>query len=295
MFRYCMVLGCLLAMALMLEVNAFADSEAVVANIGDQKITVSDFNRMLGLLDTEKQKVIESNPQLKEPVLTQFVQGIVVSELAREKGFNKLPEVKAQIEFFENNLLASLYIKQEVIGKISIPEEELKKYYDSNKDEFKTPEMVRVRHILVKVDESAPEKDKKAAKKKAENILKKIKSGEDFAKLAGEVSDDPGSKQKGGELGFFSRDRMVKPFEDAAFALKPGEVSGLVKTQYGYHIIKAEEKKAAGIQPFDDVKERIRQKLLQDQTKSKVLAFIEKAMKDAKAEIHPEALAGDKK
>ena len=295
MFRYCMVLGCLLAMVLMLEVNAFADSEAVVANIGDQKITVSDFNRMLGLLDTEKQKVIESNPQLKEPVLTQFVQGIVVSELAREKGFNKLPEVKAQIEFFENNLLASLYIKQEVIGKISIPEEELKKYYDSNKDEFKTPEMVRVRHILVKVDESAPEKDKKAAKKKAENILKKIKSGEDFAKLAGEVSDDPGSKQKGGELGFFSRDRMVKPFEDAAFALKPGEVSGLVKTQYGYHIIKAEEKKAAGIQPFDDVKERIRQKLLQDQTKSKVLAFIEKAMKDAKAEIHPEALAGDKK
>jgi len=295
MFRYCMVLGCLLAMVLMLEVNAFADSEAVVANIGDQKITVSDFNRMLGLLDTEKQKVIESNPQLKESVLTQFVQGIVVSELAREKGFNKLPEVKAQIEFFENNLLASLYIKQEVIGKISIPEEELKKYYDSNKDEFKTPEMVRVRHILVKVDESAPEKDKKAAKKKAENILKKIKSGEDFAKLAGEVSDDPGSKQKGGELGFFSRDRMVKPFEDAAFALKPGEVSGLVKTQYGYHIIKAEEKKAAGIQPFDDVKERIRQKLLQDQTKSKVLAFIEKAMKDAKAEIHPEALAGDKK
>jgi len=295
MFRYCMVLGCLLAMALMLEVNAFADSEAVVANIGDQKITVSDFNRMLGLLDTEKQKVIESNPQLKESVLTQFVQGIVVSELAREKGFNKLPEVKAQIEFFENNFLASLYIKQEVIGKISIPEEELKKYYDSNKDEFKTPEMVRVRHILVKVDESAPEKDKKAAKKKAENILKKIKLGEDFAKLAGEVSDDPGSKQKGGELGFFSRDRMVKPFEDAAFTLKPGEVSGLVKTQYGYHIIKAEEKKAAGIQPFDDVKERIRQKLLQDQTKSKVLAFIEKAMKDAKAEIHPEALAGDKK
>jgi len=88
---------------------------------------------------------------------------------------------------------------------------------------------------------------------------------------------------------------MVKPFEDAAFALKPGEVSGLVRTQYGYHIIKAEEKKAAGIQPFNDVKENIRQKLVQDQTKSKVVAFIEKAMKDAKAEIHPEAFAGDKK
>jgi peptidyl-prolyl cis-trans isomerase C len=77
--------------------------------------------------------------------------------------------------------------------------------------------------------------------------------------------------------------------------LKPGQVSGLVTTQYGYHIIKLEERKAAGIQPFDDVKEIIRQKMVQDQTKSKVVAFIEKAMKDAKAEIHPEALAGDKK
>jgi peptidyl-prolyl cis-trans isomerase C len=295
MFRYCKVLGYLLAMVLALQANAFADNDAVVANIGDQKITVSDFNRMISLLDTEKQQVIENNPQLKESVLTQFIQSMVISKLAREKGFDKRAEVKDQIEFFRNNLLANLYIRQEVVGKISIPEEDLKKYYDSHKDEFKTPEMVRVRHILIKVDESAPEKDKKAAKKKAEGILKKIRSGEDFAKLAEEVSDDPGSKQKGGELGFFPRGRMVKSFEDAAFTLKPGEVSGLVKTQYGYHIIETEEKKAAAIKPFDEVKENIRQKLIQDQTRSKVVAFIDKAMKDAKAEIHPEAFAADKK
>jgi peptidyl-prolyl cis-trans isomerase C len=295
MFRYCKVLGYLLAMVLALQANAFADNDAVVANIGDQKITVSDFNRMISLLDTEKQQVIENNPQLKESVLTQFIQSMVISKLAREKGFDKRAEVKDQIEFFKNNLLANLYIRQEVVGKISIPEEDLKKYYDSHKDEFKTPEMVRVRHILIKVDESAPEKDKKAAKKKAEGILKKIRSGEDFAKLAEEVSDDPGSKQKGGELGFFPRGRMVKSFEDAAFTLKPGEVSGLVKTQYGYHIIETEEKKAAAIKPFDEVKENIRQKLIQDQTRSKVVAFIDKAMKDAKAEIHPEVFAADKK
>jgi peptidyl-prolyl cis-trans isomerase C len=295
MFRYCKVLGYLLAMVLALQANAFADNDAVVANIGDQKITVSDFNRMISLLDAEKQQVIENNPQLKESVLTQFIQSMVISKLAREKGFDKRAEVKDQIEFFKNNLLANLYIRQEVVGKISIPEEDLKKYYDSHKDEFKTPEMVRVRHILIKVDESAPEKDKKAAKKKAEGILKKIRSGEDFAKLAEEVSDDPGSKQKGGELGFFPRGRMVKSFEDAAFTLKPGEVSGLVKTQYGYHIIETEEKKAAAIKPFDEVKENIRQKLIQDQTRSKVVAFIDKAMKDAKAEIHPEVFAADKK
>jgi peptidyl-prolyl cis-trans isomerase C len=295
MFRYCKVLGCLLALVLALQVNAFANSDPVVANIGDQKITVSDFDKMLGLLDTDKQKLIEKNPQLKQSVLTQFIESMVVSKLAKEKGFDKIAEVRDQLDFFKDNFLASLYIRQEVLGKISIPEEDLKKYYESHEDEFKTPEMVRVRHILVKVDQSASEKDKKAAKKKAEGILKKIRSGEDFAKLAAEVSDDPGSKQKGGELGFFPRGRMVKSFEDAAFALKPGQVSGLVTTQYGYHIIKLEERKAAGTQPFDDVKEIIRQKLVQDQTKSKVVAFIQKAMKDAKAEIHPEAFAGDKK
>jgi peptidyl-prolyl cis-trans isomerase C len=295
MFRYCKLLGCSLALVLALQVNVFANSDAVVANIGDQKITISDLDKMIGLLDAEKQKLIEKNPQLKESVLTQFVQSMVVSKLAKGKGFDKIADVKDQLDFFKDNFLASLYIRQEVLGKISIPDEDMKKYYDSHKDEFKTPEMVRVRHILVRVDESAPEKDQKAAKKKAESILKKIKSGADFAKLAEEVSEDPGSKEKGGDIGFFQRGRMVKSFEDAAFALKPGEVSGLVKTRYGYHILKLEERKAPAIQSFAEVKETIRQKLIQDQSKSKVVAFIEQAMKDAKAEIHPEALAGDKK
>jgi peptidyl-prolyl cis-trans isomerase C len=295
MFRYFRMLGCLLVLVLALQVNAFANSDAVVANIGDQKITVSDFDKMVGFLDADKQKLIEKNPQLKEAVLRQFIQSIVISNLAKEKGFDKTAEVRDQVDFFKDNYLSTLYLKHEIVGKINIPEEDLKKYYEAHKDEFKTPEMVKVRHILVKVDASATEKDKKAAKKKAEGILKRIKAGEDFAKLAAEVSDDPGSKESGGEIGFFPKGRMVKSFEDAAFALKPGEVSGLVKTQYGYHIIKVEEKKPAGIQPFDEVKESIRQKLVQDQTKSDVLAFIEKAMKDAKVEIHPEALTGDKK
>jgi peptidyl-prolyl cis-trans isomerase C len=295
MFRYFGMLGCLLALVLALQVDAFANSDAVVANIGDQKITVSDFDRMVGFLDADKQKLIEKNPQLKEAVLRQFIQSIVISNLAKEKGFDKTAEVRDQMDFFKDNYLATLYLKHEILSKINIPDEDLKKYYEGHKDEFKTPEMVKVRHILVKVDESAPEKDKKAARKKAEGILKRIKAGEDFAKLAAEVSDDPGSKENGGEIGFFPKGRMVKSFEDAAFALKPGEVSGLVKTQYGYHIIKLEEKKPAGVQTFDEVKENIRQKLVQDQTKSDVVAFIEKAMKDAKVEIHPEALAGEKK
>lgn len=274
---------------------AFAQNDDIAANIGDNKITVSDFNTIVGYLDAEKQKALEKNPQLKENFLRQIVQSKVISDIAKEKAFDKKPEIKKQLELFADNFLANEFLKREIAEKVSISEDDMKSYYDTHKDEFKTPETVRARHILVKVAPGASEEDKKKAKEKAEGILDKIKSGEDFAKLATELSDDTGSKPKGGDLGFFARGRMVKPFEDTAFSLKPGQISGIVETQFGYHIIKIEEMKEAGIDPFETVKERIRQKLLQDRIRTKVTEFIDNAMKNAKVEIHPEALAGGKK
>jgi peptidyl-prolyl cis-trans isomerase C len=275
--------------------NVSAKDDDVVAKIGDRKITISEFNKMLGYLDSEKQKVIEKNPQLKENILQQYIQGIVISKLAKKKGFDKNPELKEQLELLKDNIIAIEYLKKEVTNKVEVSEEDVKAYYESHKDEFKTPEMVRSRHILIKTDPSASDNDKKKAKEKAEEILKKIKAGEDFAKLASDVSDDTGSKPKGGELGFFPKGRMVKSFEDAAFSLKPGEVSGIVETQFGYHIIKVEEKKEPGMEPFDTAKEKIKQKLLQERTKTKVTEFIEKAMKEANIEVHTEILTGVKK
>jgi peptidyl-prolyl cis-trans isomerase C len=275
--------------------NVSAKDDDVVAKIGDRKITISEFNKMLGYLDSEKQKVIEKNPQLKENILQQYIQGIVISKLAKKKGFDKNPELKEQLELLKDNIIAIEYLKKEVTNKVEVSEEDVKAYYESHKDEFKTPEMVRSRHILIKTDPPASDNDKKKAKEKAEEILKKIKAGEDFAKLASDVSDDTGSKPKGGELGFFPKGRMVKSFEDAAFSLKPGEVSGIVETQFGYHIIKVEEKKEPGMEPFDTAKEKIKQKLLQERTKTKVTEFIEKAMKEANIEVHTEILTGGKK
>jgi peptidyl-prolyl cis-trans isomerase C len=286
---------CLLFMVILFNGKSFAQNGDTVATIGDKKITLSDFNAIIGYLDNERQKMIEKNPQLKESFLRQVVQTMVISNLAREKGFDKKPDVKEQLQLFTDNFLANEFLKREVAQKITVPEDELKSYYESHKEEFKTPEMARASHILIKVNPSASAEEKKAAKEKAEVILKKIRNGEDFAKLASEFSDDPGSKIKGGDIGFFSRGRMVKPFEDAAFSLKPGEVSGIVETQFGFHIIKLEEKKDAGIENFDAVKERISQKLLQERIKTKVTEFIDNAMKGAKAEIHPEVISGEKK
>jgi len=295
MRKYFGIIVSLLLVMVFIHGNVSAKDDDVVAKIGDRKITISEFNKMLGYLDSEKQKVIEKNPQLKENILQQYIQGIVISKLAKKKGFDKNPELKEQLELLKDNIIAIEYLKKEVTNKVEVSEEDVKAYYESHKDEFKTPEMVRSRHILIKTDPSASDNDKKKAKEKAEEILKKIKAGEDFAKLASDVSDDTGSKPKGGELGFFPKGRMVKSFEDAAFSLKPGEVSGIVETQFGYHIIKVEEKKEPGMEPFDTAKEKIKQKLLQERTKTKVTEFIEKAMKEANIEVHTEILTGVKK
>jgi len=295
MRRYFGIIVSLLLVMVFIHGNVSAKDDDVVAKIGDRKITISEFNKMLGYLDSEKQKLIEKNPQLKENLLQQYIQGIVISKLAKKKGFDKNPELKEQLEMIKDNYIAIEYLKKEVTNKVGVSEEDIKAYYESHKDEFKTPEMVRSRHILIKTDPSASDNDKKKARGKAEEILKKIKAGEDFAKLASDVSDDTGSKPKGGELGFFPKGRMVKSFEDAAFSLKPGEVSGIVETQFGYHIIKVEEKKEPGMEPFDTAKEKIKQKLLQERTKTKVTEFIEKAMKEANIEVHTEILMGVKK
>lgn len=292
MRKYFCILGSLLLMTIFIQGKALAQDD-VIAKIGDRKITVSEFNKVLKYFDAERQKAIEKNPQLKETILLQYIQGVVISNLAKQKSFDKNPQIKEQIEFYKDNYLANEYLKKEVAEKVKVTEEEIKSYYESHNDEFKTPEMIRARHILIQANQSASESDKKKAKEKAENILKKIKDGEDFAKLATELSEDPGSKSKGGDLGFIPRGKTVKPFEDAVFSLKPGE-PGIVETQFGYHIIKVEEKREPAFEPFEQAKERISQKLAQERMKSTVTEFIEHSMKDAGVEIYSEKITGSK-
>ena len=294
--RKCLwILGSFFLM-MFIQANVFAQDNAVVAKIGERKITLTDFKRVTDYFDAERQKMLETNPQLKETVLRQFIQSMVISDLAKQKGFDRVPEIKEQLQFFSDNFLANEYLKREIAQKITVSDDELKSYYDSHKDEFKTQDMVKARHILVRVDNSASDDEKKKAKEKTELYLKKIKDGEDFAKLASDFSDDPGSKAKGGDLGFFPRGRMVKPFDDAAFSLKPGETSGIVETQFGFHIIKVEDRKDSSVESFDVVKERLKQKMSQDRTRKELTDFIDKAMKDSKTEIYPDVLTGgDKK
>jgi peptidyl-prolyl cis-trans isomerase C len=266
----------------------------VLARIGNRVITVNDFNKILGFYDPEQRKMIEKNPQAKPTLLWQTVQGIVLADLARQKGFDKKPDVKGQLELITNNFLAYQFLQKEVLNKVTVSDKEAKAYYDKNIELFKTPEQVKARHILIQVPKDASEEDKKKLKEKAEELLKKVQAGEDFAKLAEANSDDPGTKAKGGELGFFAKGAMVPAFEQAAFALKPGQVSGVVESDFGYHIIKVDEKKEAVVEPYDTVKDKVRQQALREKQEARVTEYVEKALKDAKVMINPEALVESK-
>ncbi|MFQ5841435.1 MAG: SurA N-terminal domain-containing protein [Thermodesulfobacteriota bacterium] len=153
--------------------------------------------------------------------------------------------------------------------KVDISPEKIKAYYEANIDDFVIQEQVRARHILIKVPPDADSKKVEEARTRAEEILARAKRGEDFASLAEKYSEGPTAK-KGGDLGYFPRGRMVKGFEDAAFSLKPGELSSVVRTQFGFHIIKLEDMKQERTQSLDEVRKSI-ESTLRDQ-ESRVLA-----------------------
>ena len=142
-------------------------------------------------------------------------------------------------------------------GKPQVTDAEVQAYYNQHLDQYQVKEQVKVRHILISVPSGADAKTDAAAKSKAEDLLKQIKSGGNFADLASKNSDDPGSKTQGGELGWLDRGKTVAEFEKAAFSLSPGQTSDVIKTQFGYHILQVEDKKSAHTQPVAEVKAAI--------------------------------------
>jgi peptidyl-prolyl cis-trans isomerase C len=189
-------------------------------------------------------------------------------------------DVQAQIE---RGMAIQELIDKEVTEKIKVSDEETKSFYDKNPQLFQQPEQVKASHILIKVQTDAPDDQKAAARKKIEAVQQKVQKGEDFATLAKTYSEGP-SGPKGGDLGYFRRGQMVKPFEEAAFSLKPNETSEIVETQFGYHLIKVNDKKPAQKMTYAEVKDRLNDNLKKQKTDSGANAYIETLRKDAKIE-----------
>jgi peptidyl-prolyl cis-trans isomerase C len=206
---------------------------------------------------------------------------------SKEKFQEALKNLKLTQKDFERQYMQQSKIQtlldQEIISKINIKEDDAKAYFDANSQQFDEKEQVHARHILIKVEKNADEKTKAEARKKLVGIQKKIMSGEDFAEMAKQHSQGP-SNVKGGDLGYFGKGQMVKPFEEVAFKLAAGEVSDIVETRFGYHLIKVEDRKAQKKAVYADQKEKIMGKLKNERIQKEVNTFITKLRKEAKIE-----------
>ena len=189
-------------------------------------------------------------------------------------------DVREQIQ---HGLAIRELIDQKVANKIVITDEETKAYYDANLQFFNQPEEVKASHILIKVEPTADDATKAAARKKIEDLQQKLKDGGDFAELAKENSEGP-SNTRGGDLGYFKRGQMVKPFEDAAYSMKIDEVSDLVETRFGYHLIKVYDKKPEQTLAYAEVKDKIAQRLKQEKVEKDATRYVEDLKKGAKIE-----------
>lgn len=266
--------------------------------------------------DTEVEKGVKYRDKFKENILDQMINIEVVYEQAKkdnllptkeevDKKYNELKKnidsdkeykkdmekIGANDEFLrtqqEQDLAVQNY-KENFDKNTKISDEEMKKYYEEHKKDYYKDE-VKASHILVSTQDKngkpLSDEKKKEAKKKAEDLLKRAKSGEEFSELAKENSDDPGSAAQGGDLGYFSKGMMVPEFEKAAFNLKPGEISDIVESSFGYHIIKVTDKVNEQT-PYDDVKDSIKTILLNE----KFTEQVTKLTKEAKIEKNKDVL-----
>ena len=209
------------------------------------------------------------------PTEEAFKQGIAAQGLTMD-------QLKAQAK---TSLEVSKVIESEVNSKIAVQDPEVKTFYDQNLERFKQGDSVHAAHILIGAPQNATPEAKAEAKTKAAAVLKAIKAGADFAVMAKANSQDPGSAPNGGDLGFFPKGQMTPAFEEAAFKLKPGTVSGLVETPFGFHIIKAIERRAPRTAPFAEVQGQIKDFLTQGQREQKLEQFVESVKAKGKIEI----------
>ena len=235
------------------------------------------------LYQESQKKGIKVDQKEIEAQLT-ALKGRFPSEVEFKKALSTMNLTEAGLRFqFERDLAIRKLLDDQIGGKSTVSEKESRAHYDSNLKSFKKPEQVRASHILIKVDPGADEAKKAEARTKIESLQAKLKNGEDFGAVAKEYSEGP-SGPKGGDLGFFGRGQMVKPFEETAFSMKPGQVSGMVETRFGYHLIMVTERTPESTLSYEEAKDRLEQYLKQQKVQEEIAAYVETLKGKAKIE-----------
>ncbi len=259
---------------------AASPNAKTIAVVNGTKITSDDFDREVQALPDYIQPMADT-PEGRKELIDTLVMRELIMQQAKKDGIDKSADVSMKLAELKDRVIVDTYLKKRVETDSKISDAELKEFYEQNKDSFKTGSQIKASHILVKTEEEAKQ------------VQEELKQGKDFEQVAKDKSIDS-SASKGGDLGWFGKGSMVPPFENAAFALNEGQVSDIVKSDFGYHIIKMTGKRAAGVRDFAEVKEQIRTTLLPSKQQQVFATLKEDLKKGAKIEIIEDKSENDK-
>lgn len=226
-----------------------ADEDPIVARMGGEVIRQSTLQLLIDEIkaqDNKKLRTVEERQQFLENIIEQKM----MADEARRLGLDQNPEVKLRIQHWLDIILAKAYYTELRKGLVLSPDE-VKAYYDAHPQAFEAPEQIHVKHIIV------------GTRAAAEKAMAELDTGRTFEAVAQEINMDA-SKERGGDIGWYPRGRLVPELETAAFALQKGEVSDIVQTRFGFHIIKLEDRRASQVKPFADVQEEVRLRAIQE-------------------------------
>lgn len=258
----------------------------VLATIDGDKITLDEFNKDLDKIPTNMKMLVATESGKKTYLDRMVTKKLLIKEAKKEK-IDSDKDFQDRLIDIKDQLLIESLLKKKIKTETQPPtDEDLKKYYDAHKEDerFKVPRQINTRQILVKTEDEAKQ------------VLAKLKKGEDFVALAKTYSIDPSAKTTGGEIGFFPQGSLVPEYEQVAFGLKKkGDVSGIVKTKFGYHIIRLEGEKQSAYATFDEVKEYIKQNYAQAKQTEEIEKYIDGLKKSSKVTINEALLKTEDK
>lgn len=244
--------------------------EKVLAIVNGKEIKEADVDFAISRFPQQNQMFFKTE-EGKKQLLEQIISYELIYNYSKDNNLENTEEFKAQLEAIKKDLLIQIGVRK-TFENVTITDKEVEEFYEKNKNMFMVEETVSAKHILVE------------NKEKAEKVLDEIKNGKSFEDAAMEYSTCP-SKSQGGNLGSFERGRMVPEFENAAFNLPIGELSDPVETQFGFHIIKVEDKKPSSVKELDEVKEMIKSNLLHEKQNNEYIKFVDELKKQYPVEM----------
>ena len=265
---------------------AAQETNPVLGRTSELTIREADLDRILASQPPALQKRIQDDPQQRAALVREILLKRAVASKARKAGFDRRADIKEQLGYVVDSYLTQEYLAKVVTAGVSASDDEIRKYYQEHGNELMQPEEATVRHILIASVKDDPADSKAKARSRAEEVLKRLGQGEDFARLAGEYSDDQNSSSKGGLLTPITPGGTnSEEFEKAVFSLKAGKTSDIITTAYGFHILKLEKHSDKRQIPFSEAREAIAGLLKNELEQKKIREFVDQVIRESALEI----------